>query len=67
MEKALVVAKAFCELYKKKYGKLMKEIRLQKMMYFAQRESLITNGRVLFDEEFLGWKYGPVLLSVNNP
>ena len=33
---------------------------------FAQRESLMYNRTVLFDEDFYGWKYGPVLKSVRH-
>ena len=37
---------------------------MHKLMYFTQRESLIVNNEPLFNENFLGWRYGPVLLSV---
>ena len=33
-------------------------------MYFAQRESLMDTDNLLFDEDFYGWKFGPVLMSV---
>ena len=34
------------------------------MMYLAQRESLMLNKGPLFDSDFQGWKYGPVLVEV---
>ena len=37
------------------------ELKLQKLMYLAQRESLALTGKPLFDEPFEGWQYGPVL------
>ena len=36
------------------------------MMYLAQRESLMYNKVLLFDAEFHGWKYGPVLVEVRS-
>lgn len=40
------------------------ELKLQKMMYFAQRESLAFTNEPLFSDSFEGWKYGPVLPSL---
>lgn len=37
------------------------ELRLHKLMYFAQREALAVDGEPLFDGDFEGWVYGPVL------
>ena len=37
------------------------ELKLQKLMYFAQRESYALTGKPLFDNEFEGWIHGPVL------
>ncbi len=37
------------------------ELKLQKLMYLAQRESLALTNEPLFEEKFLGWQYGPVL------
>lgn len=37
------------------------EVKLQKLMYFAQKTSLALTGQPLFEEEFEGWKHGPVL------
>ena len=37
------------------------ELKLQKLMYFAQRESYALTGEPLFDNEFEGWIHGPVL------
>lgn len=66
MEKALVVAKYFNELYKYEKGSDMDQMRMHKMMYLVQRESLMYNKEPLFEAEFQGWKYGPVLLEVRN-
>jgi uncharacterized phage-associated protein len=37
------------------------ELKLQAMLYFAQRECLAVVGEPLFEESFEGWKEGPVL------
>lgn len=51
----------------KRYEKITKsnfgtsELKLQKLMYFLQRQSLALTGERLFEEEFIGWVHGPVL------
>lgn len=64
MEDSLAVAKALYKMYTEKLGRKMDEMKMHKLMYFSQRESLIQTGEPLFDEPFNGWRYGPVLHSV---
>lgn len=64
MENTLAVAKALSIMYSKMFAQEIDEMKMHKLMYFTQRESLIVNSNILFDEDFCGWKYGPVLLSV---
>ena len=59
MENTMGVARALDNLYYEKNGKHMDEMRMHKLMYFAQRESLMYNKEPLFDATFYGWKYGP--------
>lgn len=66
MENTLCVAKMFNDLYKADFGISMNEMRMYKMMYFVQRESLMKTKEVLFDADFYGWKFGPVLLEVHS-
>ena len=42
------------------------EMKLHKLLYLAQRESLAITGRPLFAEKFQGWKFGPVSPDVRN-
>lgn len=64
MEKTLCVAKALYDMYYEQKGERMDEMKMHKLMYFAQRESLMYNNEVLFEGKFYGWKYGPVLKEV---
>ena len=40
------------------------EMKLHKLLYFAQREALIQTGKPLFKANFVGWKFGPVMLKI---
>lgn len=64
MKRELQIANRFFEMYRETYNEKIDEMKLHKLMYFAQRESLVVWDVALFDEEFRGWKYGPVLKSV---
>lgn len=66
MENTLCVAKMFNDLYNNDFGVDMDEMRMHKMMYFAQRESLMRTQEKLFNSDFHGWKFGPVLLDVRS-
>ncbi len=66
MEKTLVVAKFLNDLFKNENGTDVYQMKMHKLMYFAQRESLMYNKEPLFDSEFEGWKYGPVLVEVRD-
>ena len=64
MEKTMSVAKALYDMYYERNGMCMDEMKMHKLMYFSQRESLMYNSEPLFDGTFYGWKYGPVLKEV---
>ena len=42
------------------------ELKLQKLMYLTQRESLALTGDPMFDESFEGWRHGPVLTELRH-
>lgn len=52
--------------YLRHFSEPMDEMKMHKLMYFAQRESLMLYDRCLFNEAFYGWKFGPVLKSVRS-
>ena len=66
MAETMAVAKFLNELNEKKHNCAMDQLKMHKMMYFSQRESLMVTNHPLFDDEFEAWKYGPVLVGVRN-
>jgi len=64
MSKALAVAKYLNDLNQQKHKCDMDQMKMHKMMYFSQRESLMLTGNPLFEDLFEAWKFGPVLKSV---
>lgn len=47
-------------------GDLITNLRLQKLLYFAQGWYLARYGKPLFEDEIEAWSYGPVVPSVYN-
>jgi uncharacterized phage-associated protein len=45
----------------RQYGELLTNLKLQKLLYYAQAWHLAFYDEPLFDEEFRAWKHGPVL------
>lgn len=45
-------------------GDLMTNLRLQKLLYFAQGWSLARTGKPLFDSQLQAWSYGPVVPEI---
>lgn len=64
MEKILDVAKYIFDKYSEISGEAIDEMKLHKLLYFVQRESLAITGKPMFLETFEGWKYGPVCRQV---
>lgn len=66
MEKIINVAQYIYTQYQKITNEVIDEMKLHKLLYFAQRESLAITNEPLFDGEFEGWKYGPVCKEIRN-
>ena len=64
MEHILNVAEYIFSEYEKISGEKIDEMKLHKLLYFAQRECIAITGEPLFEEEFQGWKFGPVSTDV---
>ena len=66
MERVVDVAQCIYTEYKKISGKAIDEMKLHKLLYLSQRESLAVTNEPMFAECFEGWKYGPVCREVRN-
>lgn len=64
MEDLMNVASYIYKRYDNEFHSKIDEMKLHKLLYFAQRESLIQNNEPLFNAIFYGWKYGPVLKEI---
>lgn len=64
MEDVIKIASYIVSRYQNEYGSCMDEMKLHKLLYFTQRESIIQTGTPLFDTAFEAWKYGPVLVEI---
>lgn len=64
MERIIDVAQYIFEEYRRQFGEAIDEMKLHKLLYLVQRESLAITNEPLFAENFEGWKYGPVSKEV---
>lgn len=64
MLKAVDYANFFIDLANSSDDDYISNLRLNKLLYFAQGYSLYKRGMPLFDDEIEAWKYGPVVPSV---
>lgn len=55
------IAKYFLSLINEESEELMSNLKLQKLVYYAQGFHLALYGRVLFKEEIEAWTHGPVI------
>ena len=61
MKDLKTVASYLATRYQAEYGEKIDEMKLQKLAYLAQRESLVRTDEPLFDAEIQGWRLGPVI------
>lgn len=61
MEDLMQVAAYICNRYNADFNERIDEMKLHKLLYFAQREALIQRNEPLFEATFYGWKFGPIL------
>ena len=64
MERVVDVAQYIYDEYKRQSGETIDEMKLHKLLYFVQRESIALTNEPMFPEQFEGWKYGPVCKEV---
>lgn len=58
------IASYICQRYKEQFGLCIDEMKLHKLLYLSQRESIVQTGEPLFPEKFKAWRYGPVLVGI---
>ncbi len=61
MESLYKIASYICQRYKAEFGECISEMKLHKLLYFMQRESIIRFGEPPFEDRFEAWRYGPVI------
>lgn len=66
MRNVLDIAAYIFDKYKEISDTTIDEMKLHKLLYFAQRQSLTVFAKPLFDDDFQAWKYGPVCVSVRS-
>lgn len=66
MENLMSVASYVFNRYQDTMGEKIDEMKLHKLLYFAQRESIIQKNEPLFTEVFYGWKFGPILKEIRS-
>lgn len=64
MEKALDIAKYFLSKADDDAGDLISNLKLQKLLYYAQGFHLALYNRPLFQEEIEAWTHGPVVTDI---
>lgn len=64
MESVVKIASYIFKRYLDEYGVCIDEMKLHKLLYFTQRESLIQKNEPMFPEQFLAWRYGPVMVPI---
>lgn len=66
MHKAIDIANFFIDLTNSMDECHITNMKVNKLVYFAQAWSMVKYNKKLFDENIEAWKYGPVIPSVYN-
>jgi uncharacterized phage-associated protein len=62
--KAIDIAKTFLTFVNPEYGDFLSNLKIQKLLYYAQGFSLALHQKPLFEEKIIAWQYGPVVEEV---
>lgn len=66
MENVLKIASYISLRYEYQFGSRIEEMKLQILLYFIQRESIVQTGTPLFDDVFYAKFFGPYLPKVHS-
>ncbi len=58
------VADYFLSKINEEFGDCISNLKIQKLVYFAQGFVLAITGKTLFNEDILAWQHGPVVKSL---
>ena len=61
MVDVVTTAKYITQRYERTFNTPLDEMKLHKLLYFVQRESLLLFDKPLFAKQFEAWRYGPVM------
>ena len=61
---ALNIAKTFLTFANSEYGDFLSNLKIQKLLYYAQGLHLALYHKPLFEEKIIAWQYGPVVEEV---
>jgi uncharacterized phage-associated protein len=61
---AIQAASYIYNRYNIDFNHVIDEMKLHKLLYFTQRESIIMIGEPMFADQFEAWKYGPVMVKI---
>jgi len=64
MTTALDVAKYFLQKVDRDSGDMITQLKLHKLVYYAQSWSIVLRDKPLFSEEVQAWRHGPVILQM---
>lgn len=64
MDNIVNVAGYIVQRYREISGEKLDEMKLQKLLYFTQREAFAVTGEQAFEGDFEGWRFGPVSREV---
>lgn len=64
MKNVTVIANAILKLSEPEVGDSITNLKLQKLLYYAQGFYLAIHNKPLFEEDILAWEHGPVVSRV---
>ena len=62
--KAIKIAHTFLTFIHQEYGDFLSNLKVQKLLYYAQGLHLALYQKPLFEEKIVAWQYGPVVEEV---
>lgn len=64
MYKAIDISRWFISFVDKNHGDLITNLKVQKLLYYAEAWSQVFYNRTLFEEDIQAWAHGPVVPEV---